>query len=70
MSIREWLASLTSNGEFTDYAAAFEDYGYGNTVCLSDALEEDLVEAFEDMGVKKPHRRTLLREIAAMRLGC
>jgi hypothetical protein len=69
MSVREWLGAITSTGEFTNYGQAFEEYGYSSTKVLMDAEEGDLAEAFDEMGVKKPHRRTLLREIEAMRLG-
>ena len=36
------------------------DYGYEDTELLMDAEEDDFVEAFDELGIKKPHRKRIL----------
>jgi hypothetical protein len=57
--IREWLVSVKASLE--QYAEAFEEYGYEDTEVLMGATEEDFAEAVGKLGVKKPHRRLLVR---------
>jgi hypothetical protein len=49
------------------YAAAFAEYGYETTSILAAAELTDLLEAFEDIKVKKPHRRLVLTAFEALR---
>eukprot|EP00935_MAST-01C_sp_MAST-1C-sp1_P001818 g1818.t1 len=56
--IRTWLTSVNPN--LGEYAEAFASYGYNDTELLRDAEEDDLVEAFDELGVKKPHRKRVL----------
>jgi hypothetical protein len=51
------------------YAAAFAHYGYETTSILAAAKLADLLEAFEEIKVKKPHRRLVLTAFGALRGG-
>ena len=43
------------------YASEFDEYGFGNVGILLQAEEQDLIECFDELKVKKPHRRLLLK---------
>jgi hypothetical protein len=62
--IREWLVSVNPHLEM--YAAAFQEYGYNDTALLSEATQEDIQDAIEEIGIKKGHRRALLNAAAAL----
>jgi hypothetical protein len=59
MTVEEWLRAV--NKDLVSYAPEFQDYGFGNVAILLQAEEEDLNEAFEELMVKKPHRRLILK---------
>ena len=65
LPIREWLVG--ANPILGSYAAAFAGYGYETTSILAAAELTDLLEAFEDIKVKKPHRRLVLTAFDALR---
>ena len=67
LPIREWLVG--ANPILGSYAAAFAGYGYETTSILAAAELTDLLEAFEDIKVKKPHRRLVLTAFDALRGG-
>jgi hypothetical protein len=60
LTVDGWLASI----KLAQYAAPLTDYGYDSLKVLLDATEADIVEMTEDpdVGMKKPHRRTMLAE--------
>ena len=56
-ALKEWLREC----DLEQYAEAFKEYGYEDTEVLEEATEEDIEEAVEELGVKKPHRRLLIK---------
>eukprot|EP01046_Picozoa_sp_COSAG06_P010277 COSAG06_NODE_559_length_14300_cov_98.800085_3_plen_713_part_00 len=60
LTVDGWLASI----KLAQYAAPLTGYGYDSLKVLLDATEADIVEMTEDpdVGMKKPHRRTMLAE--------
>ena len=62
-SIREWLAS--ANPVLTSYSDGFEAYGFDNLGVLLEVEEGDVVEAMEEMKVKKIHRKLILKKFRA-----
>jgi cell division protein FtsB len=56
-TIDEWLAGL----HLEVYTAAVKETGYTVLLFLKDAHEEDLDEMARDIGMKRPHLRTLKR---------
>jgi hypothetical protein len=65
-SIHTWLKSI--NPILLKYADALAEYGYGNTGVLVEAEKADLEEAFEEIKIKKPHRRLLHKAAAKIML--
>ena len=65
--IERWLASLSPH--LAQYADAFHEYGYNDTGFLAGATEQDILDAIDECGVKKGHRRALLTAAAALRAG-
>jgi len=64
VSVADWLEAANRN--LRQYAAAFTAYGYEDSSVLAHAEKSELEEAFEEMGVKKPHRKLILRAAAAL----
>ena len=62
--IGQWLASV--NPRLEQYAKGFEEYGYEDTSMLLVETEEDIGYAFEELGVKKGHQRTIRTAISAL----
>jgi hypothetical protein len=56
--IAEWLSSI--NPSLRQYAEPLEARGYSSSDTFMKAGDRDLAEVFEDLGMKKPHRRLLL----------
>jgi hypothetical protein len=67
LPIRDWLVG--TNPILGSYAVAFSNYGYETTSILGAAELTDLLEAFEDIKVKKPHRRLVITAFDALRSG-
>ena len=65
-SIAEWLATI--NSAVTVYAQALADYGYDNVGMLVEAEQAELEEALDEVAVKKPHRKAILRGFAKLKL--
>jgi ankyrin repeat protein len=64
MPISEWLVSVSRH--LACYAAAFKEHGYDDTALLVEATEEDMEEAFEELHMKKGHRRVLMNALATL----
>jgi hypothetical protein len=64
IAIRDWLVNCDSSLEV--YAAAFAEYGYESSSLLAVASQADLQEAFDEIKVKKPHRRLVLTELGLL----
>jgi hypothetical protein len=58
LSIEDWLLSVNPN--LTCYAAALAHYGFNDVSLLIEATEEDIKEALQAVGMKKPHERVFL----------
>ena len=65
VAVRVWLASVSPH--LVQYAAAFAQYGYESTVIMADSNEADFAADMEELNVKKPHRRTILRAFRELR---
>jgi hypothetical protein len=59
LTVGEWLRTV--NKDLVRYASEFDEYGFGNVGILLQAEEQDLIECFDELKVKKPHRRLLLK---------
>ena len=57
-----WLSSLLYHTTGR-YAKLLSEYGFENVGLLSRAEEHDLAECFDRLGVKKPHRRLIQRNL-------
>jgi hypothetical protein len=64
--IAQWLASI--NPTLKQYAAGMSEYGYENSDTLGTA--EELDECFDELGIKKPHRRLIRKQFDADRETC
>jgi hypothetical protein len=62
--VGDWLEAANRN--LRQYAGAFAAYGYEDSSILAYADKKELQEAFEEMGVKKPHRKLVLKAHAAL----
>jgi hypothetical protein len=65
--IDEWLVSV--NPALRIYGESLSEYGYENVGLLIAAEDADLVECFESLGIKKPHRRLILKQREALQQG-
>eukprot|EP00930_Biecheleria_cincta_P034384 TRINITY_DN23773_c0_g1_i1.p1 TRINITY_DN23773_c0_g1~~TRINITY_DN23773_c0_g1_i1.p1 ORF type:complete len:3127 (+),score=463.32 TRINITY_DN23773_c0_g1_i1:92-9382(+) len=63
-TIREWLMSI--DDDLGIYADQFEEFGYTNLNLLRQADEAGLQEDLGEMGVKKHHRRVVLKHFAKL----
>jgi hypothetical protein len=65
--IGEWLVSV--NPALRIYGESLSEYGYENVGLLMKAEDEDLAECFESLGIKKPHRRIILKQRGGLQQG-
>jgi hypothetical protein len=65
IGVGEWLQSI--NPSLLVYKQPFEEYGYENTGMLEEEDEEGLNEAFDELQVKKPHRKILLKHFCVLK---
>jgi hypothetical protein len=63
--VKEWLESI--HPALAVYAKAFADYGYDDTDMLCVAEDHELLDAFEELHVKKPHARKILKATLELR---
>ena len=61
VALGDWLGSI--NTSLTAYKQQFEEYGYENMGMLLEETDSDLILAFEELNVKKPHRRLLMKHL-------
>jgi hypothetical protein len=65
MGVGGWLQGVNQN--LAQYGSALAEYGYEDTQLLAEATDEELLEAFAELSMKKPHQKLLLRSISALR---
>jgi hypothetical protein len=63
--VLDWLTSVHS--AVVVYAQGLRDYGYEDTALLCEATAEEIQDAFEDVGMKKPHQKMVRTAHAALR---
>jgi hypothetical protein len=64
MPIKLWLQAV--HPSLVTYARELVAYGYEDTEMLIEADEEDLTDAFDEVNMKKPHRRKFLAAFAKL----
>jgi hypothetical protein len=65
IGVGEWLQSI--NPSLLVCKQPFEEYGYENTGVLEEEDEEGFNEAFDELQVKKPHRKILLKHFCVLK---
>ena len=65
MGVGGWLQGANQN--LAQYGDALAEYGYEDAQLLAEATDEELLEAFAELSMKKPHQKLLLRSISALR---
>jgi hypothetical protein len=65
MSLEAWLSSINLDR----YHGALVEEGYDELQFLKDADEDDITEIIETIGMKKPHIKTFLKNLALLTSG-